>query len=53
MANGVRYGLAKWIDARGVESPAALSFANGEIRITVPEALVTGSAFPAVLDPTI
>jgi len=50
---GVRYGLPTWIDARGVESPAALSYENGEIRLTVPEAVLRRSDFPAVLDPTV
>jgi hypothetical protein len=50
---GVRYGTATWIDARGARTSVASSYEGGAIVLTVPEAIVESSAYPAVLDPTI
>lgn len=50
---GVRYGTATWIDGvgRATDVPARLD--GGDVVLTVPEALVERSAYPAVLDPLI
>jgi MYXO-CTERM domain-containing protein len=52
---GVRYGAATWVDARGERTALAVrwSEAEGELSIAVPDELVEGSAYPAVLDPTV
>ncbi|AKT41768.1 MYXO-CTERM sorting domain-containing protein [Chondromyces crocatus] len=50
---GLRYGRAQWIDGRGETSLLPVRYADGELTIAVPEVLVEGSAYPAVLDPTI
>jgi hypothetical protein len=50
---GVRYGAATWVDARGERTLVGAAFDRGAIALTVPEALVERSAYPAVLDPTI
>ena len=50
---GMRYGAATWVDATGVRTPVALAYDAGTIVLTVPAAVVDGSAYPAVLDPTL
>ncbi len=50
---GVRYGHGTWVDANGYRTSVAARHANGRILLTVPAAVVSGSAFPAVLDPII
>lgn len=50
---GVRYGTATWIDARGERFPVAVRHVGDDIVLTVPEAMLDASSYPAVLDPTI
>ncbi|EYF00110.1 hypothetical protein [Chondromyces apiculatus] len=50
---GLRYGRATWIDGRGETASLPVRYGNGELTITVPEELVEGSAYPAVLDPIV
>ena len=50
---GFRYGHATWIDATGEETPVESIWRRGEIVLSVPEAAVARSRYPAVLDPTI
>ncbi len=50
---GVRYGVPTWVGADGERTPVGLAYDAGAIVLTVPAALVDGSAYPAVLDPTI
>jgi len=49
--DGVRYGHATWVDAAGTRTPLPSRYEPGAIRLTVPEALLKSSRFPAVLDP--
>ncbi len=51
---GTRYGLATWVDARGVSTPLpSPRFEHGELVLQVPESLLESSAYPAVLDPLV
>lgn len=50
---GLRYSHATWIDANGVAVPIRALYHDGLIRMRVPQDVLSGSAFPAVLDPTI
>ncbi len=50
---GVRYGRATWVDASARRSDLETTYEEGEIVLHVPEALVEGSTYPAVLDPVI
>jgi hypothetical protein len=50
---GVRYGLATWVDASGKRTALTPRWEHGQIAIVVPAAVVAGSRFPAVLDPTL
>ena len=50
---GVRYSHAIWRDASGAEFDVPAHFDDGRILITVPETVIAGSTFPALLDPTI
>lgn len=54
---GVRYGHATWIDASGLDTVIAAEYVEtaqgGEIRMTIPGAVATNAAYPAVLDPVV
>lgn len=50
---GVRYGVATWVDAKGVRTQVDADFVEGRIVLRVPEAVLESSAYPAVLDPII
>ncbi|WP_284721215.1 hypothetical protein [Polyangium sorediatum] len=50
---GVRYGVATWIDARGLKTSVPVDFEAGHIVLRVPERALDEGAFPAVLDPVI
>lgn len=50
---GFRYGHATWVDATGRRTSLQAHFREGRIQLRVPEALLAGSAYPAVLDPVI
>ncbi|RYZ41104.1 MAG: hypothetical protein EOO71_13335 [Myxococcaceae bacterium] len=50
---GLRYGLGTWIDARGQRTGVVPVFQDGAIVLTVPEATLKASVFPAVLDPVL
>ena len=52
---GLRYGTATWVDASGRRTVVAPRFVvgTGEIVMTVPEAVLATSQYPAVLDPTL
>ncbi len=50
---GLRYGTAKWIDAKGHETTIIPEWENGYISITVPISVIESSTYPAVLDPVI
>ena len=50
---GVRYGHGTWIDARGNRHAVPATWTEGAIELLVPEAIVDGSQYPAVLDPVI
>jgi hypothetical protein len=52
-ALGLRYGVATWIDARGVRTVIRPELEQGRIEIAVPRAVLASSTFPAVLDPMI
>ncbi len=47
----LHYGLATWIDARGVCTPVEADVDGESVLFTVPEALLARSSWPAVLDP--
>lgn len=49
----LRYGVGTWIDARGRRSTIVPVYEHGQIVLRVPREVVTSSAFPAVLDPTV
>jgi hypothetical protein len=50
----VRYGVARWIDATGIDRVLPLpAFEGGRIVLRVPEDVLEASAFPAVLDPLV
>lgn len=48
----VAYSNATWIDAHGVSTKISAEYSDGTIRITVPDYLLSHSAYPAILDPT-
>ncbi|APR87183.1 Flagellar hook-length control protein FliK [Minicystis rosea] len=50
---GTRYGSATWIDGRGERTPLDVVWTGEELAITVPENVIDGSTYPAVLDPTV
>lgn len=50
---GVRYGLARWIDAAGVGTSVGATWEAGEIALRVPRDVLDRSTYPAVLDPVI
>ncbi len=50
---GVRYGLVTWVDANGERTPVRAEYASGALVLRVPAEVLTGSAWPAVLDPLI
>jgi hypothetical protein len=50
---GVRYGHGLWVDARGHRSAVPARFEAGGIVLRVPAEVLDGSAYPAVLDPTV
>lgn len=50
---GLRYGTATWVDAKGKRTVVVPRFVAGEIVMTVPDAVLASSAYPAVLDPTV
>ncbi|WP_309894624.1 Ig-like domain-containing protein [Archangium sp.] len=50
---GVRYGHGLWVDARGHRSAVPARFEAGGIVLRVPSEVLDGSAYPAVLDPTV
>jgi MYXO-CTERM domain-containing protein len=52
---GLRYGTATWVDAAGKRTVVVPRFVagTGEIVMTVPDAVLAASAYPAVLDPTL
>ncbi len=50
---GVRYGHGLWVDARGRRSAVPARFEAGGIVLRVPSEVIDGSAYPAVLDPTV
>jgi MYXO-CTERM domain-containing protein len=47
------YGRATWIDANHEETRVEPEFSDGSIRLRIPEGIVSASAYPAVLDPTV
>jgi MYXO-CTERM domain-containing protein len=50
---GFRYSHATWISADGTETRIAAHYTDGSIRMTVPQAQLARTRFPAVLDPVI
>lgn len=52
---GLRYGTAMWVDANGRRTVVTPRFVaeTGEIVMTVPDAVLAASQYPAVLDPTL
>jgi hypothetical protein len=52
---GLRYGTATWVDASGRRTVVVPRFVaeTGEIVMSVPEAVLATSRYPAVLDPTV
>ena len=52
---GLRYGTATWVDANGKRTVVIPRFVaeSGEIVMTVPDAVLATSQYPAVLDPTL
>jgi hypothetical protein len=50
---GFRYGHGTWIDGKGRRTSIPAKYANGQIQLRVPEAVLATSAWPAVLDPII
>ncbi len=50
---GFRYGNATWVDAAGRRTLVDVRWDDERLALTVPEAVLDGSAYPAVLDPTI
>jgi hypothetical protein len=51
--NGVCYGRATWIDARGEKTEVPWSIDVKGIRARVPEHVLEASSYPAVLDPVV
>jgi hypothetical protein len=50
---GLVYGDATWVDARGMQTAIPARWRNGAIELDVPEATISSSSYPAVLDPTV
>lgn len=50
---GLRYSHATWVEADGDRWDVPASYDNGRIVLAVPAEVVAGSAYPAVLDPTV
>jgi hypothetical protein len=50
---GLRYGHGTWIEADGDRWEVPAQYDNGHIVLAVPEEVVAGSAYPAVLDPIV
>jgi MYXO-CTERM domain-containing protein len=50
---GFRYGHGIWIDGLGVETRVAARWEESAVVLRVPEAVIDGSVYPAVLDPMI
>lgn len=50
---GVRYGLAKWIDATGTTTEVPVRWEEGSLVLAVAADVVEGSSYPAVLDPVV
>ncbi len=50
---GLRYGHGTWIEADGDRWEVPAQFDNGHIVLAVPEEVVAGSTYPAVLDPVV
>jgi hypothetical protein len=50
---GVRYSHATWVEADGDRWDIQAQYDNGRIVLAVPSDIVAGSAYPAVLDPTV
>jgi len=50
---GLRYGTATWVDARGTRTTVMPRMVGTDIVLVVPNDVVSASAYPAVLDPTI
>ncbi|MFT3764548.1 MAG: hypothetical protein QM820_03380 [Minicystis sp.] len=50
---GVRYGAATFVDARGERTALEVRWTGEELAVVVPEAVVEGAAYPAVIDPTV
>ena len=50
---GFQYGHGTWIDAQGRRTPVMAEYEDGHIQLRVPESVLAGSAYPAVLDPVI
>ncbi len=48
---GLRYGHATWVDARGARTAVRARFEAGHILFEVPAQVLEASAYPAVLDP--
>lgn len=49
----LRYGHATWVDAKGVRTAVPVTVADGTLVMEVPEAVLAGSSWPAVLDPVV
>lgn len=50
---GVRFGLAKWIDANGTTTEVPVRWEDGALILAVAADVVEASAYPAVLDPVV
>ncbi|MBI5498098.1 MAG: tandem-95 repeat protein [Deltaproteobacteria bacterium] len=50
---GVRYSHATWIDADGNRTRIEARWDHGHIALVVPAAVLSASAYPAVLDPVV
>ncbi len=50
---GFSYGHGTWVDGRGRRTAIPAEFAEGHIHLRVPEAVLSASEYPAVLDPVI
>lgn len=49
----LHYGAATWIDAEGIETPVRARAVEGGLELIVPDAVLSSSVFPALLDPII
>ncbi len=49
----IEYGHATWVDASGRRTGVQAEFSDDSVSISVPEAVLARSQFPAVLDPLI